>query len=219
MHDHGPFQTSSQAGRASLWETQGRHHGLGIEAANRIDLGAALAGLDLGEFDRRILDWLARDTDPATVSVIVGLIERARRAGRHERIAAGPEIREIVVEDRGGWISGPCLTLEPPPPPPPPPDPEPEPPACQCPKRDGKIYHQRATCTDPVARRLDWFADPEPPDPKMGETYAAEFGHEPPAPRPRPPAEPELVYWPSTRGGKAAAIAEARTPRYTRPES
>lgn len=29
---------------------------------------------------------------------------------------------------------------------------------CNCPKRDGRVYHDRATCTDPVARRLSWYA-------------------------------------------------------------
>lgn len=37
---------------------------------------------------------------------------------------------------------------------------EPEP--CGCPKRDGMVYHQRATCTDPIAARLDWYADADP---------------------------------------------------------
>jgi uncharacterized protein (DUF4415 family) len=31
--------------------------------------------------------------------------------------------------------------------------------SCGCPETDGKIYHQRGTCTDPVAARLDWYAD------------------------------------------------------------
>lgn len=34
--------------------------------------------------------------------------------------------------------------------------------ACDCPVRDGNTYHQRETCTDPVAARLGWYADDQP---------------------------------------------------------
>jgi hypothetical protein len=34
--------------------------------------------------------------------------------------------------------------------------------ACDCPERDGRIRHQRATCTDPVAAKLGWYADDDP---------------------------------------------------------
>jgi len=34
--------------------------------------------------------------------------------------------------------------------------------SCKCPVKDGMIYHQRDTCTDPIAARLDWFADGQP---------------------------------------------------------
>lgn len=30
---------------------------------------------------------------------------------------------------------------------------------CGCPTRDGMIRHQRSSCTDPIAARLDWYAD------------------------------------------------------------
>jgi hypothetical protein len=29
--------------------------------------------------------------------------------------------------------------------------------ACGCPEQDGRIYHQRETCTDPLVARLDWY--------------------------------------------------------------
>lgn len=32
-------------------------------------------------------------------------------------------------------------------------------PVCGCPERDGMVYRQRGTCTDPVVARLDWYAD------------------------------------------------------------
>lgn len=31
---------------------------------------------------------------------------------------------------------------------------------CGCPQQDGKIYHQRGTCTDPVVAKLDWYGAP-----------------------------------------------------------
>ena len=34
-----------------------------------------------------------------------------------------------------------------------------EPGNCNCPVSDGKIYHLRGSCTDPVAARLGWYAD------------------------------------------------------------
>lgn len=37
--------------------------------------------------------------------------------------------------------------------------------ACECPTRDGMVYHQRPTCTDPITRRLDWFAEPVASEP------------------------------------------------------
>lgn len=33
---------------------------------------------------------------------------------------------------------------------------------CSCPESDGKVYHQRSTCTDPLVKRLDWFAEVRP---------------------------------------------------------
>lgn len=30
---------------------------------------------------------------------------------------------------------------------------------CDCPNRNGTVYHQRATCTDPLVSKLNWFAD------------------------------------------------------------
>ena len=41
-------------------------------------------GVDLGEFDRRKLAWLA-EVDPGAVQVVIGLITRAHEAGRAVR--------------------------------------------------------------------------------------------------------------------------------------
>jgi hypothetical protein len=43
-------------------------------------LEAVLAGVELGAYDRRILDWLA-DRDNPTVITIASLFQRAREAG------------------------------------------------------------------------------------------------------------------------------------------
>jgi hypothetical protein len=51
--------------------------------------------------------------------------------------------------------------------------------SCGCPETDGKIYHQRGTCTDPVAARLDWYADGPAP------AAAATPGQAGPVPGPR----------------------------------
>lgn len=33
---------------------------------------------------------------------------------------------------------------------------------CDCPQESGRVYHQQATCTDPVAILLQWWAEPRP---------------------------------------------------------
>lgn len=47
----------------------------------RAALLAALAGVQLGAYDRRIVDWLARG-EVSTVATVVSLIFRARDAGQ-----------------------------------------------------------------------------------------------------------------------------------------
>ena len=34
---------------------------------------------------------------------------------------------------------------------------------CGCPERDGRIYHQQGSCTDPVVARFGWYASSPPP--------------------------------------------------------
>jgi acetyl esterase/lipase len=72
----GPFETERQALAASLWATHGRDAGMGMAAANLADLAAALSGVELGAWDKRIIEWLA-GYEPSTVAVICGLISRA----------------------------------------------------------------------------------------------------------------------------------------------
>jgi hypothetical protein len=50
---------------------------------------AATAGVELGDFDRQVLSWLAK-WEPSTVQVVIGLITRAHAAGR----AAATEANE-----------------------------------------------------------------------------------------------------------------------------
>jgi hypothetical protein len=45
--------------------------------------------------------------------------------------------------------------------------------ACGCPSRDGQIYHDRATCTDPVVRQFNWYADYTDDDPAVFEVVHA----------------------------------------------
>jgi hypothetical protein len=47
-------------------------------------LAAALLGVDLGAFDREIVEWLAA-WDTPTVATVVSLLYRTRQAGRDER--------------------------------------------------------------------------------------------------------------------------------------
>jgi hypothetical protein len=54
--------------------------------------------------------------------------------------------------------------------------------SCGCPETDGKIYHQRGTCTDPVAAALDWYAD-GPVQPAATPGQADEFCGETPRDR------------------------------------
>jgi hypothetical protein len=56
--------------------------------------------------------------------------------------------------------------------------PEPGRQQCDCRKVDGMIYHQRATCTDPVAARLGWYADGDASGSYMSPGEAAELVEE-----------------------------------------
>lgn len=74
--------------RAALPEAESR---LDIAKANLIQLAAALSGIELGGWDRSIVEWLA-DYEPSTVAVICGLISRARQAA-----TAGPEPFDVAA--------------------------------------------------------------------------------------------------------------------------
>jgi len=79
MNNSGPFRTDRDALSASLYHQSGRPQNTGetITAVNLADLTAALSGIELGTYDKRIIEWLA-GWEPSTVAVACGLIRRAR---------------------------------------------------------------------------------------------------------------------------------------------
>jgi len=90
----GPFETEADARRASLYETSGRDEDQGPIMANTFALAKALEGVDLGEYDKRIVSWLAC-YEPAMVTAICGLIERARQLEPEPGKLA--EVRQVLA--------------------------------------------------------------------------------------------------------------------------
>jgi len=82
------------------------------DKANMADLAAALSGVELGLYDRRIVEWLA-GWEPSTVAVVCGLISRARGASLDAaQLAAVLDALDDAAEwrcDRGGQ---PCEACE-----------------------------------------------------------------------------------------------------------
>ena len=76
-----PFHTDHEALNASLYHQRGRARNteLPATALNLADLAAVLSNVELGAWDRRIVEWLA-GWEPSTVAVVCGLIRRARTA-------------------------------------------------------------------------------------------------------------------------------------------
>lgn len=83
MSAHGPFQTERQAHEAALRLGTSSGGVLLSPTENCAMLAAACraAGVELGEYDERIVRWLA-DWPDAYAAVVAGLIERAFQAGR-----------------------------------------------------------------------------------------------------------------------------------------
>jgi hypothetical protein len=82
MNNSGPFHTARDALNASLYHQRGRPQNTGetVTAVNLADVTAALSGIELGAYDKCIIEWLAR-WEPSTVAVVCGLIRRARASG------------------------------------------------------------------------------------------------------------------------------------------
>jgi hypothetical protein len=87
----GPFESEQEARDAALAEVQPRPGWSILSSGQNRELltdACGRAGVTLGAYDRRILEWLAGFEDSAC-AVIAGLIVRAAAAER-ERILNGP---------------------------------------------------------------------------------------------------------------------------------
>ncbi|WP_322770364.1 hypothetical protein [Frankia sp. Cr1] len=92
----GPYQTEAQARAEAMPRAV-----VALHAVNRMGGEAVLhhllaacsaAGVDLGDYDSKILRWLAEMWETETVQVIIGLIARSHAAGRaHAATADIPE--------------------------------------------------------------------------------------------------------------------------------
>jgi hypothetical protein len=82
MNNSGPFHTDRDALNASLYHQRGRPQNTDetITTVNLADLTAALSGIELSTYDKRIIEWLA-GWEPSMVAVVCGLIRRARASG------------------------------------------------------------------------------------------------------------------------------------------
>ncbi|GAA4608347.1 hypothetical protein GCM10023195_32630 [Actinoallomurus liliacearum] len=74
----GPYETEGDAS-ADVRDIYAAYHKRGVMAAKTLDRLTTVCaehGVKLGEFDRDVLRWLARQK-PERAQVIVGLVERA----------------------------------------------------------------------------------------------------------------------------------------------
>ena len=79
----GPFESAQQA-QAAVRHITDLEPGTGQWAAGNRKLlldACADAGVELGEYDRSILLWMANAWEPWAVASIAGMISRARAAG------------------------------------------------------------------------------------------------------------------------------------------
>ncbi len=53
-------------------------------------LAQALQDIELGAWDRRILDWLATHPDTSTFLAVLGMLQRARHAGQQPQEGSRP---------------------------------------------------------------------------------------------------------------------------------
>jgi hypothetical protein len=83
----GPFQTEREASNhpavQAVYGAFDRDPGAGKMAAHNyrmLTAACTAAGVELGDYDSRILTWLA-NWEPATCAVIAGIITRASQGG------------------------------------------------------------------------------------------------------------------------------------------
>ena len=87
---NGPFETEREAREAAhaVVQPDDGWSILGAVQNRRLLMEACgTAGVELGGFDRRILDWLA-DYEDTTCAVVAGLVARAHEAGKREEETA-----------------------------------------------------------------------------------------------------------------------------------
>jgi hypothetical protein len=78
------------------------------QAERRWYVEAALGGVELGRYDRRIVAWLAQ-WDDYTARLVVSLLVRARRAGYAEAASAGDgTVVPPAVIDSEAWACRGC---------------------------------------------------------------------------------------------------------------
>jgi hypothetical protein len=90
----GPYETEADTRPVTrpVYEAFRVDPGVGKMAPHNLKLltdAVAVAGVELGDYDNRILRWLA-GWEPATCAVIAGLITRAHAAGRQRSGPSGP---------------------------------------------------------------------------------------------------------------------------------
>lgn len=90
--DHGPYETAQQAAD-TISEAYGLSYGLptgtmGQVSRDRIIAACDAAGVELGAYDRRIVNWLA-GWEPETCAAIAGLILRASKANEQQQEGQG----------------------------------------------------------------------------------------------------------------------------------
>ncbi|HMG62820.1 MAG TPA: hypothetical protein VK599_07720 [Streptosporangiaceae bacterium] len=93
MPDNGPYDSERQARAAahSVVPPEGGRSILRLaQCRELLDLACEAAGVETGEYDKRILDWIAGFEDSACM-VFAGLVARAYEAGLEDRAAARGE--------------------------------------------------------------------------------------------------------------------------------
>jgi hypothetical protein len=101
--DSGPFGSERQAAAASSWAREARPAGK-MREHNLRDLLAACeaAGVELGDYDRRTLEWAA-EFEPASCVSLAAMITRAHSDGWQAAMkVANTEIDQVREEARRG---------------------------------------------------------------------------------------------------------------------
>ena len=68
-----------------------------LQAEQSALMGEALAGVDLGAYDRRIIEWMTNMLDQPTLVTIVSLIQRARLRSHQDGYNGGYDDAEQAL--------------------------------------------------------------------------------------------------------------------------